>query len=45
VVSCDSLLPVEQAGTFDFAITLKTAQQLALVVPRSVLQQATKIIQ
>ena len=38
-------LPVERAATFDFAINLKTAQQLGLTVPQSVLQQATEIIQ
>ena len=38
-------LPVEQPSKFDFAINLRTAQALGLTIPRSVLQQATEIIQ
>jgi putative ABC transport system substrate-binding protein len=38
-------LPVEQPTTFDFAINLKTAQVLGLRISRSVLDQATEIIQ
>jgi putative ABC transport system substrate-binding protein len=38
-------LPVEQPTKFDFAINLKTAQSLGLTFPRSVLDQATEIIQ
>jgi len=38
-------LPIEQPAKFDFAINLKTAQALGLTIPRSVLQQATEIIQ
>jgi ABC-type uncharacterized transport system substrate-binding protein len=37
--------PVEQPTKFDFAINLTTAQALGPTIPRSVLQQATKIIQ
>jgi ABC-type uncharacterized transport system substrate-binding protein len=36
-------LPAEQPTKFDFIINLKTAQALGLVIPPSVLQQATEI--
>lgn len=38
-------LPIEQPSTFDFVVNLKTAQWLGLAIPRSVLQQATEIVQ
>jgi putative ABC transport system substrate-binding protein len=37
-------LPIEQPTTIDFVINLKTAQDLGLTVPPSVLQQATEVI-
>ncbi len=38
-------LPIEQPTKFDFAINLTTAQALGLSIPRSVLSQATEVIQ
>ena len=38
-------LPVEQPATFDFVINLRTARELGLTIPESVLQQATELIQ
>jgi putative ABC transport system substrate-binding protein len=38
-------LPIEQPRTFDFVVNLKTAQALGLTIPRSVLAQATELIQ
>ena len=38
-------LPIEQPITFDFVINLKAAGAIGLSIPRSVLQQATNLIQ
>jgi putative tryptophan/tyrosine transport system substrate-binding protein len=38
-------LPIEQSREFDFIINLQTAQALGLTIPRSVLLQATEVIQ
>ena len=38
-------LPVQQPTAYDFVINLRTAQAIGLTVPRSVLQQATDVIQ
>jgi putative ABC transport system substrate-binding protein len=38
-------LPIEQPTTFDFTINLKTARELGVTVPQSLLLQATSIIQ
>jgi putative tryptophan/tyrosine transport system substrate-binding protein len=38
-------IPVERPPTFDFVINSTTAQTLSLMIPPSVLQQATEIIQ
>jgi putative ABC transport system substrate-binding protein len=38
-------MPVERPTTFDFVINLKTARELGLTIPQSVLQQATELIQ
>ena len=38
-------LPVERQTKFDFAINLRTAETLGLTIPRSVLLQATEVIQ
>jgi putative ABC transport system substrate-binding protein len=37
-------LPIEQPTTFDFVINLKAAQTLGLVLPPSILAQATEIL-
>lgn len=38
-------IPVERPSKFDFVINLRTAQSLGLIMPQSVLAQATEIIQ
>jgi putative ABC transport system substrate-binding protein len=38
-------LPVEQSSKFDLIVNLKTATALGLVIPRTVLVQATEVIQ
>ncbi len=36
--------PVEQPSKFDLVINLKTAKQLGITIPSTVLFQATKVI-
>jgi putative ABC transport system substrate-binding protein len=38
-------LPVQQPTAYDLVINIKTAQTIGLTIPKSVLQQATEIVQ
>jgi putative ABC transport system substrate-binding protein len=38
-------IPVEQPNVYDFVVNLRTARALGVVVPRSVLLQATSVIE
>jgi putative ABC transport system substrate-binding protein len=38
-------IPVEQANVYDFVVNLRTARALGVVFPRSVLLQATSVIE
>ena len=38
-------IPVEQANMYDFVVNLRTARALGVVLPRSVLLQATSVIE
>jgi putative tryptophan/tyrosine transport system substrate-binding protein len=38
-------LPIEQPTVFDLVINLKAAQSLGVTIPKSVMDQATDVIQ
>ncbi len=38
-------LPMERPTTFDLSVNLKTAQALGLTIPKSILEQATEVLQ
>jgi putative ABC transport system substrate-binding protein len=38
-------IPVEQPNVYDFVVNLRTARALGVVFPRSVLLQATRVIE
>ena len=38
-------IPVEQPNVYDFVVNLRTARALGVVLPRSVLLQATSVIE